>query len=331
MDNTAQDLSASSIVLASDRLKVEIARPGSVYKRTRFDWTGFITQITLDGSHTFCVPEDYDPAKGTGGVGLCGEYGNEKAVGYSDALPGESFPKLGIGLLKRPPEERYNFFAPHEIDRLFPIEIETGPDSARFVAEPLDCRGYAVRQSKTVSLEGNWLTIANQLENRGSKPIHTHEYCHNFIGIDNQTVGPDFRLCYPFAVTFERTNPEAFRSFLPPLLRKITPGFVLELLLKRMMGSSVLQIQGQEVRWTSIPTRAFFCRPQGFFKTQEAQWELTHLPSGVTVREYDDFMPAKMALWGAKHVISPEVYIDIDLEPGQSQSWSRRYQFEAGR
>jgi hypothetical protein len=47
----------------------------------------------------------------------------------------------------------------------------------------------------------------------------------------------------------------------------------------------------------------------------------------VQVREYDDFTPARVALWGTKHVASPEVYIDIDLEPGQSQTWTRRYEF----
>ena len=37
------------IVLTGDRLKVEIARPGEFYNGTRFDWSGHITQVTLDG------------------------------------------------------------------------------------------------------------------------------------------------------------------------------------------------------------------------------------------------------------------------------------------
>jgi hypothetical protein len=327
MDSTVER-TMPSIVFESNRLKVEIALPGTVYRRSRFDWAGFITQITLDGRHTFCVPEDYDPAKGTGGIGLCSEFGNEKAIGYADAAPGETFPKLGIGLLKRPEDPKYNFFKPHEIAEPFPIEIETGPDSVQFTVQPLDCRGYAVREIKTVSAAENWLTIETQLENCGSKAVHTHEYCHNFIGINRQPVGPDYHLRFPYPLAFEKFH-ESYRSFLPPLLRKITPGFVLEMMVKRMMGSGILRATGNEIDWKATPEKFFFCRPLGSFKTEEAQWELTHRPSKICVREFDDFTPVRVALWGAAHVVSAEVYTDIDLEPGERTSWTRRYQFIA--
>ena len=42
-----------SILLCSDRLAVAIARPGTIYRGTRFDWTGFITQVTLEEKHIF--------------------------------------------------------------------------------------------------------------------------------------------------------------------------------------------------------------------------------------------------------------------------------------
>jgi hypothetical protein len=329
MNTTAREEPLSPILLESTRLKVEIAHPGTVYRRTRFDWTGFITQIRLDGKHTFCVPEDYNPAKGTGGIGLCGEFGIEKAIGYADAQPGEGFPKLGIGLLKRPDAPDYRFFVPHEILDLFEVRVDSTPASVRFTVEPRECRGYAVRQIKTLSVEGNRLTIAYHLENTGAKAIHTHEYCHNFLGIDNQPVGPDYRLRFAFPVKMERSV-ESFRGFLPPLFRRITPGFVLEMLVERMASAGVLRIAGREVGWAAVPEKAFFCRPLGFFQTAEAQWELTHVPSGVCVREFDDFVPARVALWGQKHVVSPEVYTDVDIEPGQSQSWTRRYEFEGG-
>src|SRR4030043_185045 len=90
------------IKIHSDQLAVEIAQPGSLYSGPRFDWTGFITQVTLvspEGTrHTFCVPESLEPGKGTGGWGLCNEFGNDKAIGYTDAQPGAAFPKLGICL-----------------------------------------------------------------------------------------------------------------------------------------------------------------------------------------------------------------------------------------
>lgn len=320
--------SDAPIVLTSSRLHVEVAHPGTAYKRTRFDWTGFITQVTLDGRHSFCVPEDYDPAKGTGGIGICGEFGIEKAIGYADAKPGEAFPKLGIGLLKRPEEPNYRFFVPHEIERLFEIAIEAGPDSVTFTVAPLECRGYALRQTKTLRVEDNCLTVAYRLENTGSKAVHTQEYSHNFIAVDNQEVGPDYSLRFPNPVSI-KPNYNQFRGFLPPLLRALLPDFALKMVVKRMAGSSVLAAEGSEITWKAVPSGAFFCHPLGFTQTSAAQWELVHLPSGVRVREYDDFAPQRIALWGMKHVVSPEVYIDIDLEPGQSQSWTRRFEFAA--
>lgn len=39
--------------LSNGILTVDIAEPGT-YNRTRFDWTGFITQVTLEeGKHIF--------------------------------------------------------------------------------------------------------------------------------------------------------------------------------------------------------------------------------------------------------------------------------------
>ena len=172
------------IVLRSDRLAVEIAQPGSVYSGTRFDWTGFITQVTLDGAHTFCVPESLTPGQGSGGVGLCNEFGIEEVIGYDEAQPGDPFPKLGIGLLARPDEQPYNFFRPYEIVAPFPIHVTANATQATFTVEPLECRGYAVRLTKTVTVEGAELTIAYTLENVGEKPIVTTEYVHNFLGID---------------------------------------------------------------------------------------------------------------------------------------------------
>ena len=301
--HTETGASQPPIQLTSKRLAVEIAAPGSVYSRTRFDWTAFITQVTLDGKHTFCVPESYTPGEGTGGIGLCNEFGNQKVIGYSEAPVGESYPKLGIGLLERDDAGDYNFFRPHPITQLFPIRVEAAPEKVVFVVEPLDCRGYAVRLTKTVTVKDNWLKIAYQLENTGQKPIHTHEYCHNFMGIDGHLIGPDYRLHFPYPVKVE----------IPPQA-------------PRRMNQDVV-FDGENVSLRATPQTAFFFLPQGFSKSEGPQWELIHLPSGVGMREYNDFAPEHVAVWGTTHVISAEVYISNDLEPGETQRWSRHYEF----
>jgi hypothetical protein len=302
------------IVLQSDHLTIEIAQPGSVYSGTRFDWTAFITQVTLDGTHTFCVPESLTPGQGCGGVGLCNEFGIEEPIGYDDAQPGDPFPKLGIGLLARPDDAPYNFFRPYEIVAPFPIHVMTDPAQAIFTVEPVDCRGYAVRLTKTVTVEGAGLTVAYDLENVGEKPVFTTEYIHNFMSIDGHAIGPDYRLRMPYTIEF--ATPEG------PFAERMA------------LLMAVLDVRGNDIRWRATPEADFYCRPLGFAATDAAaadvaQWELIHEPSGVGMREYDDFAPARVAVWGTTHVVSAETFVLVNVKPGETQCWTRHYEFFA--
>ncbi|MBN1876407.1 MAG: hypothetical protein JXA33_19440 [Anaerolineae bacterium] len=316
-------IESSPIFLQNDRLTVEVAQPGSVYAGTRFDWTTFITQVTLDGTHTYCVPESLEPGQGTGGSGLCNEFGIEEAIGYDDAQPGECFPKLGIGLLVKPeppPVEGeghsrgprragYNFFLPHEIAARFPIHIDVTETQATFILDPVACRGYAARLTKTVSIDGAELTIAYVLENVGESPIKTTEYIHNFTGIDGHAMGPDYRLRLPYTIQFDSPS-EPFAEQLAQMM-------------------AVLDIQDGDIRCKATPEHAFYCRPLGFTRTDAPQWELIHEPSGVGMREYDDFTPDRVAVWGTTHVISAEIFVPVSVQPGETQRWTRRYEFFA--
>jgi hypothetical protein len=315
----------------SDQLQVEVAQPGTIYQGTRFDWSGFVTQVTLDGNHTFCVPESLQPGQGTGGIGICNEFGNDLPVGYDETKPGESFPKLGIGLLKREDDLPYNFFKPYQITQPFPIQIQKQENRVTFRVEPVDVNGYAVRLTKTLSVNGRTLHIIYHLENVGSKPIVTNEYVHNFIGIDGHAVGPDYRLRLPYPVQFEKMDTRLMRGMAPKWMRKL-PGGILDMLLGNRVKqmTSGLLTNGNDITFKETPKKDFYARLQGFRNTDTAQWEIAHLPSGVGLREFDDFTPLRFAIWGVAHVFSAEVFAGIDLQPGQSQQWLRRFEFFAG-
>jgi hypothetical protein len=94
-------------------------------------------------------------------------------------------------------------------------------------------------------------------------------------------------------------------------------------------GNTDIQIQGHDFRPNTTPHAPFYFRPLGFTKSDSYQWELTHLPSGVKMREYDDFTPSRVAVWGTTHVISAEIFVDIYLHPGQAKTWTRKYEFIA--
>jgi hypothetical protein len=253
--------------------------------------------VVLDGKHTYCVPESPIPGKGTGGAGLCNEFGIFKAVGYDEAKPGEWFLKPGVGLLKKENEEDYNFFKPYKVSA-FTYKITIEKSRIMFESLPLECNGYAVSLVKVLSVENNYLNICYTLENKGRKNITTNEYCHNFIGIDKHLIGPDYQLSFPYRVTVENT----------PL-------------------SEIIKTEGNKIIWKGTPTKDFYCQPGGFEAGKPHVWELVHIPTGVGIKEYSDLPASRVALWGSSHVVSPEVFTDINLAPEEVCQWSRRYEF----
>lgn len=287
--------------LRNDKLLIEIGELGD-YNRTRFDWTGFINQVTLlEGGHTFCVPESLVSGQGTGGAGICNEFGITDPIGYEDARTGDNFLKIGIGLLTRESE------GPYEFNRDYPLEScdfqvhQPDASSITFTVTPVNCRGYAVRMIKQISIISSKLHIKYSLENTGSLGIHTHEYAHNFLGIDKLPVGPEYKLRFPFAYTPNDHGEGTMEG---------------------------LQFTDGEVRFTSEPEKEFFFQFDGTDTTNLPYlWELVHDRAGVGVRETSDYPIAYGAVWGKGHVISPEMFVKIDVEPGQTINWERTYEF----
>lgn len=328
MTQVALQPDVQAVLLSSERLTVEINPAGSLYRGARFDWHGFITQVTLDGAHTFCTSESLTPGKGTGGIGLCNEYGNEKPTGYADARPGETFPKLGIGLLRRPKDPDYSYMREHEIVQLFPVTCTSTPDQLSVVMEPVDCRGYAVRLVTNFKVKHNWLEINYRMENTGKRPVDTHEYRHNFIGIDGQFIGPDYHLHLPYPIEMEKIA-HAYHKLAPPLLRKLLPNALMDAMIENMLqkGLRVVAIKGGDVDFLARPSTWFYFRTSGFDFRTDYQWEIMLCSKAVGVREYDDFTPSRVGVWGDAHVISAETFIDISLQPGEVKAWQRKYEF----
>ncbi|NBI30309.1 hypothetical protein [Chengkuizengella marina] len=283
-----------SFILQNNQLKINIAKPGAFQKGSRFDWTGYITQVTLNNKHTFCVPETYTPEKGTEGQGICNEFGIFTPIGYEETNVGEQFPKLGIGNLTRTEKKEYQFHSPYPIS---PYRIEVFEEESKilFKVSPINCQGYAAAIEKTIDLNDQSLTIHYNLKNVGTKSIKTEEYVHNFIGINNQPIGPDYKLRLPYT----------------PQINDLP---------------DIMMIKDHELSWRRKPIEPFYCRPTGYNNTDH-KWELFHEPSGVGMREKNEFPPSMFAIWGTTHVVSPEIFIDIDIKPGETQTWSRTFEF----
>jgi hypothetical protein len=286
-------------ILENDVLAVELADPeecGGV----RFDRTGFITQVRLKrGGHTFCTRERPEPGAGTGGAGICGEFGLFTPVGYDSAAVGQRFPKLGVGLLTRLDGSDYDFRAAYPAD-LFAIRTEIGERHARYAVEPKACRGYAAKLEKRIRIDGASLIIDYALHNVGTEPIVTEEYTHNFLAVDGLGPGPAYRLAFAMPVRLDAMEPA------------YTP--------------RIVDVTERELRFRREPEQDIYCAFE-VPPAAAAGWELVHEPTGVGLREICRFEAARLAVWGAPHVLSPEVFIALWVMPGERKTWRRVYEF----
>ncbi|MWC27159.1 hypothetical protein [Paenibacillus sp. MMS18-CY102] len=294
----------SKIILTSDQLQVEIeqcGQPGQ-YAGARFDWAGFVKQVKLtESGHTFCTLVSLAPGEETDGGGLCNEFGIEGPNGYEEAAPGEPFLKIGVGALTRLSEADYDFAEAYPI-ALSPVETEQGDNYIRYRSVSTAVNGYAYTYEKTLTVAGPELTIAYQLANNGTKRIATTEYVHNFVAINDKPIGPGYVLRLPLA--FES------REGYEPAEELVKP----------------LRIEGDSIRWEPV-TEVFYAQYRAAAGQVPFYWELKDEQSGAGLRESGSEPVAYYALWGTSHVVSPEAFVQIDLAPGETKSWSRTYTF----
>lgn len=282
-------------VLKNNRLKVEIAAPKEVYNGSRFDWTGFITQITLDDAVTFCVPERLEKGAGTGGMGLSNEFGIDQPLGYDKIKAEQQFPKIGVGLLTKPDEKDYDFFYHYDVT---PAEFQVSQTSSSLTmdAEAHSDNGYGFHLTKAISLLEDQVVIHYTLKNTGDVAFKTNEYAHNFIGMNHETVNENYQLTLP---KMNQLN----------------------------VAVGTMKQTNKEVTWPVVPDGDFYAQIDMNEENASYNWELYHKELKAGVRDLTCFTPEKMALWGRDHVVSPEVFIAIALSPGETKTWERRYQF----
>lgn len=282
----------SDIVIKNDRLSVIIAKPGTIYSGSRFDWSGFVTQVTIDGKHTFCAYESLIPGKGTGGIGLCSAF---EEIGHKEAEIGDYYPKPGIGLLHKSSDKPYSIWEQYDV---IPSTVQTvqQESTAGFVCESPECNGYSFTLKKEIFLDGNRLIIAYCMENTGSKPFETEEFVHNFLCVDNMPIGQDYTIRVPYKPEFD-----------------IKLGGVL--------------IFDDEFVCKTHQNDSFYLFINGYEAARPHYWELRCNARNAGVRETSDFAVSGFHLWGMDHVISPEVFVKIALKPGESKVWERKYEF----
>lgn len=278
-------------------IALAIEEPGEGYGFSRFDWTGKIIQMTYRGI-PFCTDETLRGDTMKMGRGFFNEFGIVKAIGYDEAAVSESFPKIGVGSLLKESEEPYDFFKSYKIH---PFDFKVHKDENRLIIQCLNKAGkYPFFLEKEILVHDSGFEIHYKLDNRGDSTFSTSEYTHNFLSPGGRAVGEETSLVFNGKI-------DAFQFG------------------KGVNPLGIMSFKDNQVHWDKTPTADFFyenicCPGDG-----ERVWTLSNKNLSIGIGETVDFQPSKINLWGAAHVVSPEVFKDIRIDGGQSDHWCRNY------
>lgn len=162
--------------------------------------------------------------------------------------------------------------------------------------------------TKKLTVRDTCLEMTHTVQNLGKEQVSFGEYNHNFMLIDGMPYGPDYQVHFSF----------------PPQLTGRKEGYY-----------NRLKLEGQ----TMVTQEAFGEPPEDALTQIEGfagmslpyTWELFHVPTGLYVRETDDFPIWKYQFWCRKDNICSEIFTKQWLNPagerGDTAEWKRIYTF----
>jgi len=286
-------------LLKNNHLEIHIDGPADNYSFSRFDWTGKIRKVTFKNILLTTFENLAATDQSILGQGFYNEFGIDTALGFEDAKLGGWFHKIGIGLLKKE-DNVYSFSKKYEIK---PAKFTVKSASNKLI---IHCQselinGYAYELTKTIELTENRFSIHYLLKNKGEKAIITDEYVHNFISINHSAINSQYQLKFPFQV-----KPKLFGETVNP--------------------EKKVDIERRSIKFNSCPKEQFFFSNLSGNKEVASTWALLHLGHKIAITETGNFRTDKINLWGWKHVISPELFIKINIPPKQSKAWIRQFE-----
>ena len=286
------------------------------YRGTRFDWSGSITSLEA-GGHTYFGQwfARYDPKVHDSITGPVEDYA---PLNYTEAKPGETFVKIGIGVLKRADEQAYRFSAPYELLDTGKWSVRTGADFVEYRHELADPKsGYGYVYTKTVRLAPGkpGMTIEHNIRNTGTKAIATNVYNHGFFMLDSQPTGPDFTVTFPF----EAKGSRPMNGLAEVKGKQIV-------YLKELQENAGAPAPGGGPgrggrQAASTPVEGFSADPKDF------DIRIENHKTGAGVRITGDHPLWRINFWSVRTTVCPEAYVEVKADPGNETSWRLTYDF----
>jgi hypothetical protein len=272
------------------------------YRGTRFDWSGNMPYLEYKG-HTYFGkwfseyrPDIHDV--------IMGPVQDFTPLDYDEKKPGETFVKIGTGILVKPDEEEYQFFRNYPFVGKGNWSVSEGNSHVIFRHE-LEDNEYSYKYEKKVDLieDKPELVLDHKLINTGSKSIITDVYDHNFFMIDKKPVGPGYVVKVPYVIKSEGVDNTSDFSAVRGK----------ELIFKRNVREK------EDINYFNL----------GGFGPDSTDYDIRieHLNAGAGVRIRGDQPLMKLAFWCCPTTLCPEPYIKIHVDPGKEMTWQIRYEF----
>lgn len=303
-------------------IQAQIYLPDAVkgyYRGTRFDWSGVIGSLHYKGHNyygpwfTKIQPDVHDfifsgpdiiAGACSAAVGPVEEFSADEPPGYAEAKPGQTFIKIGVGVLRKPDNQKYDNYRLYEILDSGNWVVHPHPDSVEFIQQIKDpSANYSYVYTKVIRLAAGKpeMVIEHHLKNIGRRAIRTSVFDHNFLVLDKQPVGPDYSISVPFTI---KTNQ-------PP-------------------DPQLAKVQGKQILYTApLKGKDTVAIPiQGFGKTG-ADYSITieNKNAGAGIKITGDRPLADEALWSIRSVLAMEPFVGLSIEPGREFTWKYTYSY----
>jgi hypothetical protein len=287
------------------------------YRGTRFDWSGVIADLLYKG-HSYYGPwfsktdpnvrdfiydgPDIIAGPGSAITGPVEEF--TPALGFDEAKIGGHFIKIGVGVLRKPDNEKYDAFRMYDLIDGGKRSINKGPDFIEFSQEVNDASsGYGFIYTKILKLvKGKAeMVIEHTLKNVGTHSIQGSTYNHNFLVLQNQPPGPAFTMTFAFKPVIDEEK-----------------------------NRGLVQVQSDHIIFlnTLSGKDRVYSDIKGFgnaARDYRIRIENKNVKAGMVIS--GDQPLSKMALWSIRSVLAVEPFIDYTINPGKEASWQVRYEY----
>ncbi|MBK5278360.1 MAG: hypothetical protein JJE09_05805 [Bacteroidia bacterium] len=271
------------------------------YRGSRFDWAGVMPELEYNGHSYFGQWfEKYSPTLHDAIMGPVEAF---YPVGYDEAKTGDNFLVIGIGMVSKPEESKYSFANYYSVTNSGQWKVKKKSNQIEF-RQKLEDTMYAYDYKKTVQLVKGKpeMVLLHALKNTGNKSIETTVYNHNFFVMDNQPIGQDFNITFPFNLDGDAEDTGAFGQ--------IKDNKIVYL---KELG------KGDHLFYRSVT---------GFgASAKDYDIKIENHKTGAAVRITCDQPISKIVYWSAQKTICPEPYLHFKINPGETFQWKILYQF----